>query len=195
MDNIRKVLIGLAGIQEKSYEKDKVEMWNVPYFKFQVLWNDKIFTIVYEDKSSDGGKSNVAHTFKDGNISLSLIQFYDMIKEVVDGLQNSQLAEVGNNFTEQDIRDSKELSTLLLNKVDTLLEIIYESEDLVGELSELKDNEIYLLIKIDEQGHHIDGFTRSDLTARKYMSQSSFKQDYNKEEYPKYVYKVLREYE
>lgn len=196
MQKIRELLSGLAGIKRRSFDDDKVEIWEIPYFKIKVIWNDKSFNVFYEDKSTQEGISRVMHNFKDNEVKISLIEVYDMFKEAADGIQNSQLSTVGNNYTDQDIRNSKELSSLLINKLDTLMDILYKKEsDNDPEITKLKFDEVYLLIKIDEEGYHIEGWTKDDIKARRYTSQTSFKKDYYQEQYPQYAYQILKEYE
>ena len=195
MEKVRQLLNGLAGYQSKKFEEDNVEIWEIPYFKLKVIWNSKEFNLFYEDNSTSSKISRIIHNFKDNKIELSLIELYDMFKEASEGLQNSQLISAGMNYTDQDIRNSKVIGSMLMNKVDTLMDILYENELVDADVSELNPDEIYLLIKIDENGYNIEGFTLDPMKVRRYASQSSFKKEYNKEEYPKYVYQVIKKYE
>lgn len=197
VQQIRNLLSGLAGYQEQSFEEKNVEIWQVKFFKFKVIWNTYQFNIFYEDQSTTEKISRVMKDTTEDFISLS--DFYDMIKEVADGLRNSYIIESGNNYTEQDIRDANELSKMLISKVDTLLEIIYKEENSIKDESESPIDTIYLLIKeyISPYGFSteeiVEGFTTNELTAKQYAARiDSFKQKYNNEEYPKFKYKEIK---
>lgn len=194
VQQIRNLLSGLAGYQEQSFEEKNVEIWQVKFFKFKVIWNTYQFNIFYEDQSTTEKISRVMKDTTEDFISLS--DFYDMIKEVADGLRNSYIIESGNNYTEQDIRDANELSKMLISKVDTLLEIIYKEDNSIKDESPI--DIIYLLIKevlLDDYTTEdvIEGFTTNELTAKQYAAHiDSFKQKYNNEEYPKFKYKEIK---
>ena len=195
VQQIRNLLSGLAGYQEQSFEEKKVEIWQIKFFKIKVIWNSYQFNLFYEDQSSIEKVSRIMKNIDEDFISLS--DFYDMIKEAADGLKNSYIIESGNNYTDQDIRDANNLSNMLISKVDTLIEVLYQEDNSIKDESPI--DKIYLLIKEDLSDdylsieEHIEGFTTIELTAKQYAAHiSSFKQKYNGEEYPKFKYKEVK---
>lgn len=195
-NQIRTILTGLAGIQTKCFEDENIEIWEIKAFKLKVIWNKKEFDIFYEDKSTDGATSRVIHNFKEGEEFISIEKFYIMIQEVAEGLQNSNLISAGNNYTDQDVRDSKVLSAMLINKLDVLIDIIYKDSLNNTDIEEVNENIIYLLIREDYNAidNCIDttteGFTSSEIMARQY---ASHKEPFNQtSEYPKFRFEEVK---